>query len=162
LAKLDLEVHVVLKLMRSTSNASSYGNPILLRRAFGDKAPAKRLYERVKCELDVVVALPDGKARVGEGRFLNLGVGGAYLNLRGTLEKGVVYRFFVGKGKPLVVDGKIARVHGFDKKNTTNYGVIFKLDEKQEVQLRLGLDELRKRPGKAQLPESKLKWFWWY
>lgn len=144
--------------MRSPSNASVYGNPLLLRRAFGEKREPRRIYERVKCELWVAISVPGAKNRPAEGRFLNLGMGGAYLNCAAKLEKNIVYDFQIGR---LLLSGHIARLHGPEKRNTWNYGVNFVLTAKQETQLKMGLDALRQAQSKpSSIKDGKLKWYW--
>lgn len=144
--------------MRSPSNASVYGNPLLLRRAFGEKRESRRVYERVKCELAVTIAHAGAKARLGEGRFLNIGMGGAYLNCAAKLEKKLVYDFQVGR---VLLSGHIARLHGPEKRNTWNYGVNFDLTAKQEAFLKSALDKLRQAQGRpGAVKDEKLKWYW--
>jgi len=122
----------------------------------------RRAFARYNCVLPVVIWAADGAKKLGEGKFLNIGVGGAALGSLMALELTGRYQFQVtGDTARMILPGQIARIH--EKASSSSkpsfYGVKFTLSPKQEELLKKHLDKIRSAQPSTPI-ETKLKWYW--
>lgn len=122
----------------------------------------RRAFARYNCLLPVIVWAADGSKKLGEGKFVNIGVGGAALGSLMKLELTERYQFQVTKdASHMTLPGQIARIH--EKSSSSSkpsfYGVKFTLNPKQEELLKKHLDKIRGEQPSTPI-EAKLKWYW--
>ena len=113
----------------------------------------RRVHARFPSDLVAIVfSGPVGGVRIGEGRLLDLSVGGCLLRVRAFLKSGSTYRLSV-KWKEGVLDlpGRVSRDAGRSGKDAAvrQYGVAFNLTYDQEKALMRLIDLIRRteRPG---------------
>lgn len=104
--------------------------------------PARRQYARYVCKLPCKV--PAGGSAL-EGAILNIGMGGAYLSVRGTIKiQTVTMRVAFGE-ETFTVEARIVRKEGLDprEKDVSHYGVEFLKDTTTQGRLRLIVERVR-------------------
>lgn len=127
----------------------------------------QRAHARIPCDRSVEVfqgALAG--RRLGEGRFLDASLSGAYLRFDGELQPATPYRARLeGLDGPLVLPFRVVRAgpHG-GKKNPAarHYGLVFNLTADREREWRRFLDVLRRQPptGEEERLDRSLRDYW--
>lgn len=124
--------------------------------------PSRRIFARYPCDLAVVVYAENGRPRIDEGRFFNIGMGGAALQTYAVLEKDASYKFNIKEGfSELELSGKIVRVEAAanTKLKHSRYGINFKLNGRQEEILKVRIDKIRQAQPENPM-ERKMKGYW--
>lgn len=111
---------------------------------------SKRVHARFPSDFLVeVYSGPVGGVRIGEGRLLDVSLGGCFLTVKGLLKIGATYRLHLTwKEGTLDLPGRVARDAGRSGKdfNVHQYGIAFNLTGGQEKSLRRLIDLVRRIP----------------
>lgn len=124
--------------------------------------PSQRIYARHGCDLAVVIYADGGRPRIDEGKFFNIGMGGAALQTYAVLEKDASYQFNIKDGfADLQLNGRIVRVEAAanTKLKHSRYGINFRLTSRQEEILKVRLDKIRQAQPENPM-ERKMKGYW--
>ena len=107
-------------------------------------APPRRLHARYLCRLPVRIAVPTDKVPV-EATALNVGMGGAYLRVRGALKITALRLEIVQERSVVTLDARVVRNAGTDPKDSkySYYGVEFAMDDRTLQRVRLMVDRVR-------------------
>lgn len=106
--------------------------------------PSRRQHARYTCQLPFK-ATGTGAREALEGTVLNVGMGGAYIRVKGTLKlKTLTLRVSMG-AETLSVEARVVRSAGLDpkEKDVTLYGVEFTTDATTQGRLHLIVDRVR-------------------
>lgn len=106
--------------------------------------PSRRQHARYTCQLPFK-AIGTGAREMLEGAVLNIGMGGAYIRVKGTLKlKTVTLRVALG-AETMSMEARVVRTGGIDAsdKASTLYGLEFLKDSTNQGRLRLVVDRVR-------------------
>ena len=106
--------------------------------------PPRRLHARYLCRLPVRIAIPAAKDPV-EATALNVGMGGAYLRVRGPLKITALKLEIVQERSVVALDARVVRNAGVDPKDSkfSYYGVEFASDDRTLQRVRMLVDRVR-------------------
>ena len=111
--------------------------------------PSRRLHARYNCRLTIKVSSARLREPI-EAVVFNLGMGGAFMRVRGTLDDPQV-KLEVPSGREFfTIEGRVVRAGGPDPKDSryTFYGVSFAMTERSEQKIKLLVDRVRSNtPG---------------
>lgn len=106
--------------------------------------PSRRQHARYTCQLPFR-ATGTGAREALDGTILNVGMGGAYIRVKGTIKlKTLTLRVALGS-ETLLVEARVVRTAGLDPKDkdVTLYGVEFMKDSTNQGRLHLIVDRVR-------------------
>lgn len=106
--------------------------------------PSRRQHARFTCKLPLRISGAGAKAPV-EGTMLNVGMGGAYVRVVGTLRLATILVRVAFGNEALSLEARVLRSAGVDAGDSraTMYGIEFLNDNSTQGRLRLLLDRVR-------------------
>lgn len=106
--------------------------------------PSRRLHARYPCKLKVRVFTARGREGV-DGELLNVGMGGAFLRVSGTLDGGMLQLDVESGRERINLQAKMVRTAGKDPKDpkANFYGLQFQVNPRSEPQIRVMVDRVR-------------------
>ncbi len=112
--------------------------------------PNRRAYARLSCDIQTAIFPYARQDKIGEGRIVDIALGGAQIRCGTDLQKRVPYRLrMLWKDRVIEIDSRVAREVGSEpgEPRMHVYGMAFNASSSQEFRLRPLIEELRSAGG---------------